>query len=436
MRSSRLPEAGVLLLCLSSPASSRTWTVGGPGADFTEIRAAARRAEHGDLILVNPGMYQAFELSVGATVKAVSSPFMAPSVWIHGIVAGQRAAVSGMILEAGPTAGWSALIQDCEGEVLLESVEVRDPFGFERTRLFVADTLSLTITDMRMQAGGTVFGIAHASVWLERSRVRMSEIEIEGIQGVGGGSGFDGERGGPAIKLVDSHLVLSRPRIRGGKGGDIDFGCGFQGIAGDGGPGILAQGSDVIVLGSGDDYVEGGAGGNSGRCDNYFAGDGGAGYDGDRGLVSRVRVSGGEAGQGPFGDDGPEVIGQLTRDDRLPSLTMSGPLQQGSRPSILVHASAQALVIPVLSDTSTDRSAPELLGPPVAVMRGGLYRRLPAVLTQPDGNTLISFHLPQATELDGFPLHVQALVLPQGGPPMITNASSRIVGASVQAATP
>jgi nitrous oxidase accessory protein len=43
---------------LSAPASARTWTVGGPGADFPSIAPAVAAAVDGDTILVSGGVYR------------------------------------------------------------------------------------------------------------------------------------------------------------------------------------------------------------------------------------------------------------------------------------------------------------------------------------------------------------------------------------------
>ncbi|MEW6743259.1 MAG: hypothetical protein AB1486_10920 [Planctomycetota bacterium] len=61
---------------VAATASAKTWFVGGPGADFTEIQPAVDAASPGDTILVRPvKLYRKFALAKPVTVKASSGRF-------------------------------------------------------------------------------------------------------------------------------------------------------------------------------------------------------------------------------------------------------------------------------------------------------------------------------------------------------------------------
>lgn len=251
-----------LLVCaLAAPvAAASTYVVdddGGPGVDFNSIGAAVAAAVPGDVVLVRPGWYAPFTVTIGISVRADGSPVTlggpGPGAQIAGVPAGQRVVLSGF------TVYDSIVATNCSGRVLIE--HVRGVGAVTTARVLVDHCV-----DARIAASQDVHVVAIAS------RVEITNSTLRGRRGVDGcfpGDGCDpsaGSPGGTALEAsAGADVHLGATTVRGGAGGDggyFSFCPGFNG--GSGGHAILANSSNVLVTGTGVEFVSGGAGGLNG----------------------------------------------------------------------------------------------------------------------------------------------------------------------------
>ncbi len=426
------------LVLLVSEGFSKTWFVGGSGADYDQIQPAIDAAQDGDVILVRPGTYEPFVLDKGVIVRSSTAPFeVAATVQIVGIPAGLRAGIAGM--DSTTALG----ISDCGGEVVLENITLHQS-GFLATNrlLSVVSSANVSFTDLTATSDGSMLFGGEPSdprdvIRIENSRVRMADVTVRGC------SGFvtTGLPGGPGIGLQSSLLVLSSPLIRGGAG--ANGGCGYdpsQGHywldGGHGGDALRASDSTVTILGTESHELRGGDGGPADDCGAGRQGNGGAGGTGLRlddtssAEVSRVVLLGGPGGSGQAdGGDGPDFTGSVTRIDQFPVLDMTRDLHPGSPIVLTLDAVEQSNVVLLVSDRGDFANLKGFGGPPWSVLPGAFFVVLFVGSTDAAGDlSYAAGRLPNDPAVWGLPLDAQALAFSISGMNHLSNALARVVG--------
>ncbi|MEW6743796.1 MAG: hypothetical protein AB1486_13660 [Planctomycetota bacterium] len=408
----------------ASPAGARTWLVGGPGADFSEIQAAIDAASDGDVILVRPGSYAAFTLSKGVVVRSSTDPFsIQGNVFVTHVSAGLRAGVAGMALQG------ALHVLDSAGEIALGDVSIvaDDDTGLEiRSCVNVSvDELSAVpdgVSDRSYEAGHQVLVTA--------SRVRFSAYEVRGAEGRYYPTDA-GARGGSAFWIEDSVAVLARGTAIGGRGGLGGY-FGWIGAlpGGDGGEGVRSIDSGVVVLGSASNRLEGGRGGDGG-WDPYSGsraqgGNGGSGFAGFVGVVSLVELRGG-AGGDDGGAPGDAWWGNVVEDHRFPYLDMSNDLHPGGEAGLDLTAVEAGTVLLVASTQGGFLSLPRADGPPLSAVPGALFLVVSAGTIGAGATQSYSFSLPSDSLLQGLAFVLQALQIADSGAVLLANAVTRII---------
>src|SRR5215475_12174153 len=111
----RTLRPSVLLACLapallSTTAAATTYVVdinGGAGVDFTQITDAIAAASPGDVLIVHPGAYQSFTLSIGLSIVGQAG-VSAPAVQITNVPSGARAAIASLAFQTVAVSGCNA----------------------------------------------------------------------------------------------------------------------------------------------------------------------------------------------------------------------------------------------------------------------------------------------------------------------------------------
>ncbi|MEW6743930.1 MAG: hypothetical protein AB1486_14355 [Planctomycetota bacterium] len=409
-------------LVLAPLALSRTWVVALDGTgDFFDIQSAVDAARDGDVILVKDGTYPGFTFDKAVMVRAWGSTFTVsdhhPQVTIRLVGAGKRAGIGGM-RQSGRLE-----ILASEGEVILDDVES----AAEAPAVLIENCSSVVATDLTI--GGAMLKIVSSSV-------SCSRLSVHGASGSHDADTGNGYPGGPAIVVFNSLMVLANPvLVRGGDGGDGAFTWWYdpQGNGGAGGAAIEATDSTVIILGDEGEEVRGGDGGDGYEFYAGDGGDGGAAYlevRNSAAVVSKVALLGGQGGAGsPPGTDGPPFIGNVTRIDRFPHLTMSGNLHPGSSFEVSVELVEAGRVLLILANRTGFVPLARFLGPPLSVLPGGGFF---LVLSGGHGDAGAIVRVPVGLlddpVLQGFPMNAQAAVIGDDGTLFLSNVEGRIVG--------
>ena len=419
---------GSAVLVLAAPlASAKTWTVGGTGADFSDLPAAIAAASDGDVILVRSGAYSGFDLDKGlAIVSSAAAVSIAGDVTIHDVAAPGRAVLRGFVFDDESV----LTLRSSSGEIVVEEVTLPFTYDDTVTRVHVSDCSNVAFTDLDAE-GGRSLTKAGPAVLLERSSVRFAQAVILG----GYGSGADDANsiaavdGGDALDVSDSYVVLNRPALIGGNGGAGDmFFCNVPDGA-NGGHGMVVAGaaSDVQILGRVDHVVAGGAGGD-GNAACGAGGDGGDGVHGP-GVISQARLAGGTKGLGfSWGHDGSESDGKIQRDDALPTLRLDGMLDPGDDASFFLNAFSPSNVVLVLAEVGGFVGNGRFDGPNLSALPGGLYFLLVPGRTDSGGFIVFDFRIPNLPEAEGLVIEAQAAVLRDDGRSLLSNATARALG--------
>jgi hypothetical protein len=267
-----------------------------------------------------------------------------------------------------------------------------------------------------MHATGPLMTIDHSSV-------RASEIALTGGLAVDGAT-----KGQRALLVTSSKVVLARPRVAGG-GGSIGFECyGVPATAG--GTGLEARSSEVLVIGTEDDYVLGGPGGCLHDCVDgcYWWPDPayGAVLTASDMVFSRVVIEDGE------GDDNwPDWTGDtFTRDDSYPWMELGQrPLRIGGRATVGLDAVQQGSAILLISDQGgTSSAGSRWSGPPLSVLPGLIYVVADLGRTDAIGDISIDLTVPRDDALVGLTYHAQIAFFGDTGEYFLSNSVSKTVG--------
>jgi hypothetical protein len=435
------------LLLLSSVAFAKTWYVGGSGADFDEIQPAIDAASDGDVILVRPvKVYQTFTLAKGLVVRATTGRFDVAgdysTVAITGIAAGKAAKLGGAHVYVRSVA---LSIGSSAGEVGIEdSAFVSDG----RAVIQISDCTNVHLNQLEVAC--SIFSIGDApAVLIWNSRVQLSQATIRG-----GGNPFwdshgDGIPGSPALEVEGSRVVLARPEITGGNGGDGDSApdCSQTHPGGDGGPGVIIVASDVLVLGDPTDFIHGGDGGSSGHdswgdC-GLRGGDGGPGILSNVGTahLSAIELEGGYGGWagnyscpspcGKTGSKGPPFSGPGIDfiSPYFPVLLMDGGLHPGRSFQIDIHqGEVDATLVLLFSSQRGWIDIKGVPGAPFATLPGAWFVGVAAGKIPAGGSKTITLTLPDDPSVKGFAITAQAALLGQVYAQVLTNAVTRIIG--------
>ena len=150
-------------------AAQNVIRVGGPGGQFSDIRAAIQAAAPGDVVLVEPGTYPSFGLDRGITIVALgpvtlTTPVHYPTINFLSIAAGPRAVI------AGPFGGQFGIlvvnINGCVGHVHFE--------GATSSSVFIDRSASVTLRNVI--AGNVTATSSNGTGDFSRRRISTSSI--------------------------------------------------------------------------------------------------------------------------------------------------------------------------------------------------------------------------------------------------------------------
>jgi hypothetical protein len=411
---------------------SQTWIVDASGnGDFTDIQSAIDASSDGDLILVRTGTYAGFVLDRKVTIKAALERFtvVMPAL-IHAIQPGPGGAtVSGMkptwLEDASP---FLLEVSDCAGDVVLEDIEFEE-YAYIHLEIVISDCASVSLDDF--ETSGVPFP------WLDdwpatpvltilRSNVRASGLRVIGTFGVDYSD--PPQDGQTAVVISDSSVVIASPEIEGGKGSS-DYWCGGRPrYAGNGGIGIVATRSTVLLIGKGEHFVTGGDGGHVSNCGwgDYDVGEPGLGMklDASSVIVSRVTITDGHD------SDYPDWEGdELVRDNTYPFLMLDPPLRTGELTTLVVNTQSPGSAIVLVSDQGgIDSAGSKWLGPPLSVLPGLVFEVADLGRGDHNNNHRAQLRVPDDPALVGLTYHVQGATFADSGALHLTNAIARTVG--------
>ena len=313
-------------------AAQQVLVVGGvltPVPHFDTVQAAVDAAADGDVILIEPGLYdlQVILDDRALVLAGLSNPAGeragVGSLVIRNLAPSHPVVVRGLDLYPAFT-GETLAVQDCDGPVLLEDVRV-------------SEFINLGTLPSR----------------IERSEhVVLSRCTLHGTRGtqIGVDPGFDG---GTGLIVVDATVALYDSLVHGGNGAPGTFSSfGFPVPATNGGTAMRMLAGTVLLAGT---EVRGGSGGDAylGGSPCLPPGDGNTGLEGD-GLLRRLDavIAGGAAGATagcpPAGADGTDLAFTgtiLTVPQTLRRLQISSPIEEGGSCTLAIQGQPSEPVI-------------------------------------------------------------------------------------------
>lgn len=235
-------RALLVTVLLGAPAGADTLLVGPPitGAAFEQVQDALDVAAPGDVVLVAPGTFDAFEVRVPVTVigqepsqTRVVGGADGWAVAVRDVGAGQ-VVLSGLGVEAGGSDAPALSIDAAGAVVVVSDLDVVGGAGGAPAVEVLAGFVALTAS--QVAGSGAALRVAGADV-------AVADCELT--------AGGDA----PAIALVGARLDLARGRARGG-GEALELvgsaarvsGGGLELQAGPGHPAVRALGGSSIVL--------------------------------------------------------------------------------------------------------------------------------------------------------------------------------------------
>ncbi len=285
------PFAATCLLvgALQPIAFAEVVTVAQAGpADFAQISDAIAWAAEGDTIWIRGGDYDGIEI-IGKSLHLIAKE--GSRVTVDGLVVANL--TEKQLVTIGGLGFWNSrvlpldqpamTILNCAGSVRLQDCRFREdvtiPTGSSHrstVSLAVVNSQDVDLTRCKLRGGWYSDPAMPEGACLTAvdSRLALHDSEIEGFKG---GSAYDMSAGdgGVGVYLLDSTLISTRSRIRGGQGGFSNV------MPGDGGAGLIAQGtSQAYFLGDFNGFLwflpEGGGGG---YCEGFYCSSGSQGVD-------------------------------------------------------------------------------------------------------------------------------------------------------------
>ncbi len=389
------------------------------GGDFSTIQDAIDFASPGDVVHVVPAddAYGAIILEKGLKIHGLGSEHVRLDGFrVRFVPYDERASLSNfqIVRDAEPE------IADCEGEVVLDRIlHQYSPHGLTIRR---SDDVSVNHSTFRPRS--QILNLATGSgINVFTSQARFESCLIRGFS-----TNFIHGMGNPGMIAHASNIVLSRTTVIGGNGADESINT----DSGNGGVGLLLRlESTAFILGTPENLIQGGRGGDD-SVDQ--AGFGGHAIDADEGStvrISEVVLERGEAGLGnPDGLPGFELQGgfDFLRDDRWPLLDAGGSLVPGGHLDLQVSSAfPDTAVLMLISNGSDWRVKPQWVGPPLSVGGdAGVFFAYQAGLTDEAGDLLTGFGIPGGALFDGFLLHAQAVLL-TGPELLLSNSIERVI---------
>lgn len=259
---------------LSTPAFADVLDVGPNGSPYLQIRDAVAAAADGDLIRVQPGFYESFDVT-GKDVSVVGSE---SGVVVQGGVVIRDTAFGTLVHLAGieilPVDTEGLRVIDCDGSVRIDACElsgtgVFDPVTSQGTAFpaFHVERSHDVAFAVSQAWGAAAPGIAGPGGVLIGSTVSLHDSKVYG----GTPLPCEVRAGGPALDVSDqSHLFAQASILRGGDTGtNNNCGTGVC-MCSTAGPGLHISDSSAALFGS--LVTAGGSGPTSGDCPFYGCG--------------------------------------------------------------------------------------------------------------------------------------------------------------------
>ncbi len=263
-----------LLLPLALAATARqVWTVDDDGpADFSSITKAILSASEGDVLLVQPGTYDPFELDKSLAIIApagASRPYVAGTSRASGVNECSFVRLSFEVLELSSIAG-RVVIDDCQ---------IKPPFEYglfyfgPSVALKAAECAQVLVTRTSVE-GPHAFedspdGSTYCAVHLIETEAAFIQCSLKGGQGGDGSIEYAFLTGGTGLRAESSTVSLAGTNVFGGHGASA---CGAIGCAGcgsfcggPGGNGVWTTSSDLTARGDPSNVIRGGSPGVSGQ---------------------------------------------------------------------------------------------------------------------------------------------------------------------------
>ena len=371
-----------LALALLSPlAGATTYVVdvaNGPGTDFTQIATAIAAASPGDTLLVRSGQYQSFVLDKSPTIANLD--------------------------QLGPG---GTMLSANQGAVMIDDLETTSGVSVS------------SCTDVRFRRLAALAGMQCGA-----SRVEIADSLVSGGTGSGTCSCCNYPSSpppaGPGLVVLGGEVHLARTSVIGGHGAPlncIDPGI-CDGDGGAGGPGLqLQSGARVVISGTSNHFVQGGAGGSS-VCASGNQGPSGAALLAPAGCELRI------SGASLIGtvDNGGTLITPVPADPTL--FALDAP-QAGTLWTLRAQAPAGSTVDVVLGRRPTLAPTPPLDGEPMCPV----HRLFHLGVVPENGTISLNFPVPP-TWPQGFSVVFQSVVTLPDASVRFTNSVPAVMRSS------
>ncbi|QDU65189.1 hypothetical protein [Engelhardtia mirabilis] len=399
------------LIATAPLVQAKVWVVDpGGGGDFVQIPQAIAAAADGDTILVRGSEGMDFVVDGKGLAIVADTGLTVPTgaITVRNLAAGQRAVLRGLSASAGagafvPSEGLT--IENCTGSVWVEDCDFSGDTPVSPFLTAVADGGSVSGSDQVSLVDctfvGNVGAIPTVSTGGAGLVVENSSVQVYGgsVQAGGGwnqsafsADNISGGQGGQGLVAVGSFVLLDGAVVLGGNGGigaDAGFFLTNCTAGGDGGTALVANASTVVRRAV---TLAGGAGGAGGASGATNCADGQAGASEDLTLVQRTDLAG--------ISHTIEVSPNPVREGQSATVTFDG--QPGDLVLLLISPAPAGLYLPSLGGSL-------LVGSPLFQLAG--FGATPA-----SGQLVVPFTLSSfGPGIEVIGLYEQPLVLTVGG---------------------